>query len=713
MSNSLRPVALKRRRPSVAALCAVVGAAFLAGCDSPEKTANERFVGLSSRLTAAVATQDPLAKWEQLRAIDRDIGTLLAELGSTATAVKIASNEKIGPLTRAEIAREIEQAALSPAVCAKAPSTRCVLAVFEERAARALPDQKEADAVSVLAIRHLAGQLPKTDEPVRIHQGDGGALAMLSADLILAKKDAFFNFVERSLPPIRGRIGSPFAPGAVALLTRSFDGPTVTLLRRTVDGAPHDQKKSQQAALQKILAENLVRADDPALALVVQDLHADHLSNSISEDASKRLGNADLVVMLRRTPKDSTPSLPAWLKARLKPEELKAIAETVENASLRTALLQEFYAREADRMTAAEVLQFQAKLDRSSTPGRLKRAALARLKTDPAGAGALALALAQFDTGHPNTTVPNRLLGQYIGEFAAGTANEETVKRLLADVAFERVYPGDSLMFALSECHPSLVSKQMAVDALFIWADMMLIKHNSWETGDILFSSVFNGLKAGKSFDLGKDEVSALVARLIGKRYSESLVMSHSDAKSPLWAWLDRPTSDKLKAYVASELQKAPDRYWQVARNEVRTAVEAGKHEDAFKVLAMVNPDARARIVGSIAMGTALDDKTRAFRAEVLKRAPADFVQALYWTSRFPQEDVSLALVASRSAPSLHTELVRGIETKHVDNLWIARKSADLAAIVFAPKDYQPATVTQATYALLSLMAAEVAKTAN
>lgn len=688
-----------------------VSAALLAGCDNPEKTANERFVGLSSRLTGAMVAQDPVAKWEQLRAIDRDIASFLTELGSTAAAVKIAANEKIGPLTRAEIAREIEQAALHPAVCAKAPAFKCVLAVFEDRYAKASPDEKELVDVSAVAIRNLAGR-PQSPSPAETaYEADKEVAGVLGADLILAKKDSFFSFVERSLPRfmIFGGNSDLFSAGADILLKRSFDVPTVTLLRRVAESAPRDAQERLRRDLKTAYIGNLALADDPAFALVLPELDIKDL-NYIRFDADKRLSNAQVVNLFVRAPKDLDTTSAIWMKKRFKSEELKAVAAGVQSAALRRDLLREFFNREGDKMTAKEVIQYEKDLE--GGPEFLKRAAIARLKTDPAGAAELALALAQFDTKNASYTAGNRLLAGYLGELATGSANAETIKRFLADIAYERIYPGGDLTFAVADRYPALMSQQNAIDAIFAFADFRFKSNNGHtDTGEnLLVSALVSQGDPDKKAFLTKNDYNYLVGRALQSHYTGAL--SYFSYGSPKWKLLDQQNTAKVTAHLAEQFRKKPDNVV-FARDHVRAALGQGGVKEALKALAQVEPGSRADAIGSIAIWGEVTDQAKAFRAEVIEREPAEFVRAVITSNRYTPENIALGYAASRSAPSLGPDNRRFIEARYIDQLWTGGKSAELAAIVFAPKEHQPGAVAHATYALLSLMAADTGKAAN
>ena len=113
------------RRLGLAAAVSV--AIFVGGCSDPEGEANALYVAASKDVSQAEGSESPGARYDLLLAADQKIDKIIDRYPKTAAALKVAANDRIGPLSRSQIIDAIKVSANTPSVCIRNPTPQCVI----------------------------------------------------------------------------------------------------------------------------------------------------------------------------------------------------------------------------------------------------------------------------------------------------------------------------------------------------------------------------------------------------------------------------------------------------------------------------------------------------------------------------------------------------------------------------------------------------------
>jgi len=165
-----------------AALVSALLAFALTACNDPESVANQKYVTAAERVTAAQRSTNPIERHKLLMEAQMLVDVILKEHGSTAAAVRLSANDKIGGLTRGDLAKALTSASAHPDICLAAPTVACLKAalyqyVEQAPATKPLPDKQAeqrraaAERDAILAI----GALQALNEPIaqRLKQSKG------------------------------------------------------------------------------------------------------------------------------------------------------------------------------------------------------------------------------------------------------------------------------------------------------------------------------------------------------------------------------------------------------------------------------------------------------------------------------------------------------------------------------------------------------------
>ncbi|WP_072387129.1 hypothetical protein [Hyphomicrobium sp. CS1BSMeth3] len=146
----------------------------LSACDDPERAANQKYVTAAERIAAAQNSADALERRKLLTDAEALVAVILKDYGGTAAAVRISANEKIGTLTRQELANALRDASGQPENCITEPTYACLKAALDRYVAQAptaldkLPDP-QAEALRATSEQHAlmaVGTLRALGEPV-------------------------------------------------------------------------------------------------------------------------------------------------------------------------------------------------------------------------------------------------------------------------------------------------------------------------------------------------------------------------------------------------------------------------------------------------------------------------------------------------------------------------------------------------------------------
>jgi hypothetical protein len=283
-------------------LLALLPVLALAACDDSESAANKTFVSAAERITAAGRATSPTERYKLLREADILIAGILKEHGGTAAAVRISANEKVGTLTRQELASALQEASAHPDVCLNTPTKDCVKAMLQGyvRAApthvadisASIRDSATRDAVqnALLAI----GVLDALSEPVDT------LLARMSPQLAKKYREgAIYAMVNR--------------PCALAISVAAVHGMerAKAYLKRTVDPKSPDHPCIDR----EIGATAYQRLGKDALPIVLEIVH------TVAPNASPETITSALIP-LTQSDCESWPAVinklvPFWSKTRL------------------------------------------------------------------------------------------------------------------------------------------------------------------------------------------------------------------------------------------------------------------------------------------------------------------------------------------------------------------------------------------------------------
>jgi hypothetical protein len=96
-------------------------------CDAADGAANKKYVTAGQRILAAQRAASPVERYKQLQEADKLIASILADHADSAVAVRIVANEKIGGLTRRQLADALDALSEDPDVCVAEPSIHSMI----------------------------------------------------------------------------------------------------------------------------------------------------------------------------------------------------------------------------------------------------------------------------------------------------------------------------------------------------------------------------------------------------------------------------------------------------------------------------------------------------------------------------------------------------------------------------------------------------------
>lgn len=136
----MRTDPLVRRLSRSLMLCA---AGLLGSCGDANEAANRAFVDLARETAQASVEPEDARKYDQLNDVQAKVAKLLASYPQSNVAVRIAADEKIGPLSPSTIQGELAELSAKPAICLLHLSSRCLAALSAATYAK-LNDQLKA-----------------------------------------------------------------------------------------------------------------------------------------------------------------------------------------------------------------------------------------------------------------------------------------------------------------------------------------------------------------------------------------------------------------------------------------------------------------------------------------------------------------------------------------------------------------------------------------
>jgi hypothetical protein len=99
----------------------------LCACDNPDQTANGLFVEASQAATQAIAETDIVKKHDLLSAADTAASRITNDYAGSSAAVRVAANEKLGPLTLPEIKAALADIKADPSLCMRFVTRECMI----------------------------------------------------------------------------------------------------------------------------------------------------------------------------------------------------------------------------------------------------------------------------------------------------------------------------------------------------------------------------------------------------------------------------------------------------------------------------------------------------------------------------------------------------------------------------------------------------------
>ncbi|CDX49158.1 exported hypothetical protein [Mesorhizobium plurifarium] len=137
---------------------ALAAAILLSACSDPEKDANALFVQAADIISKS-ASQAPIERLKGLQDAKAKLDQMSSgDLAKTAAAVKVASGDKVGGLTKEELDAAITALEGSPEVCGALKTEGCAKSLFETVSKQIETDpSKTGDAMDIALHLELAG----------------------------------------------------------------------------------------------------------------------------------------------------------------------------------------------------------------------------------------------------------------------------------------------------------------------------------------------------------------------------------------------------------------------------------------------------------------------------------------------------------------------------------------------------------------------------
>lgn len=257
---------------------------FLAGCDSPESSANQLYVEASQVALQASSELDPLRRYELLQAASQSVQRITTQYPTTAAALRVAANENIGPYTFNALADALADASAAPVVCAANLRQDCFLAAVNASFKHIAGATAEVDKRH-LDIASMAWPYAKLWEPNRLTAifakepdtvSDIGVVSArkdLAAFLLNMHDTRGLDVTVTTLtefmtdPPVGQRVRESFSAFWMAVLSRRPSMTYPDMLRlASLTEAPISEDTLNQAAKHLCDLSGVAAADAPKLA---------------------------------------------------------------------------------------------------------------------------------------------------------------------------------------------------------------------------------------------------------------------------------------------------------------------------------------------------------------------------------------------------------------------------------------------------------------
>ncbi|MDQ0319001.1 hypothetical protein QO002_001139 [Pararhizobium capsulatum DSM 1112] len=140
--------------------------AGLASCSDPEKDATALFVDAAAEIQGA-STKGEWDRYQAYSSAEKKLDSITSQFKSTQAALKIASSEKIGGLTAAELKQQIVELKDSPGVCLALKNADCTMKLIKANITKmlAVDEKKTVDGVGNAIVKlKLSGLDTDVDE---------------------------------------------------------------------------------------------------------------------------------------------------------------------------------------------------------------------------------------------------------------------------------------------------------------------------------------------------------------------------------------------------------------------------------------------------------------------------------------------------------------------------------------------------------------------
>lgn len=463
-------------------------AAPLVACSDPEGEANKTFVQLAGSLTEAVNIVDPIEKHDRMAALRAQVADLQTKYPQTAVAVRIASNEKIGPLSLADIDFTLKTLALDPAFCARDLTMACLSSWYATHSATLADDERLGLSLerTVIAIRqgdaNQAGDIMRT-----IMNALKSPTVTDRTKELLQTSNAVFEIWVNDVLKTPGKAWSPFPeskplwPVMNANSAESFWAQGISSVREEkrqsgccekVEDIDYLVKAVQAAPSSAKGANDLGQMLRMLVSEDMSDAAADYVLKTMpSEKLNAVMASSSALPLYRRLPKGFSDAAAAsftpsdyysipWDAMSVIDDSIIDSWKVSDKPEIRTVGIRMSLAKHGDEMSADDYLAALSKFPEEDTRRANLRSAIVKrmgTQTDDAVRFAVALISMPYGKSHPEDVAHDRRTDQIWFSLAASRTPEDARRAIAPGVNDPAMTSDELYLRQIASQHPDLL----------------------------------------------------------------------------------------------------------------------------------------------------------------------------------------------------------------------------------------------------------------
>jgi hypothetical protein len=697
----------------------------LAACSDTEGEANKEYVAISSELAAVAAISDPIAKYEKLEELEKRVDALKAKYAQTNVAVKLASDEKVGPYRPSEILQELAKLKKDPAFCMRSPTPECTAALISDHEKTiADKDKLRASAFRLTTAMRL-GDTAKATAILQQAQDAGRAggermipptlaLPLFAADM--TKSGDFWQQASQVADIVS--LARMFSGQKIPekLFASALDGRVVLAgdyetIKRLIDIAAA-RKESPELLTNTLdhfrwLASDQLTEAEAAKVLAVWP--PDHLPQLLGQYEAgplwKALDKSKRDAVLAAWPKGKLNDIPWSAREFLTADFLKARLKENPDGYNTGFLVRTLLGQFGNGMDPGEFVTIVGKVPEDDRRPMLIQGIMDRMFKKPDDAVILADYMAALPTRQTEEFWRNgyRQGGELWAKMARATTPKQARDYIKEAVSTTDIWD-ELTLIGLAKQHPEIISPDDLVDFSFVWGDRF------YPHGDATVTNYFDSLSMAI---VGRYAINGVGDQAV-KRYFETLLTKPYLNRSRL---LIRDGYDDVVKRgltdVAQKMQAAVlnSRDWLGQRDYYFGEAEAASKKDAAAMTiaySAIPQGDRSQFLTWYVVRQ-LDNPVKASLWDyVLNNDPKDAALAL--GDRVPFASRASLEIAYSKLPAAFDKLAasdpRGAlmaEYAYVHWLWAIEDRKRLEEIVFKPANIDPAIWYMAVDALVGI----------